>query len=113
MIRYCTSRLVTPLIARQVRSFSEGAEFLGMVEKYFDKAGRHTNIRADLLNFYKRADNVVKFNLTLLRGNPFSTQMTSPSRSFPPTGASTRPTNCQQKVEPDTQRMLILLKLKP
>lgn len=86
---------------------------MGMVEKYFDKAGRHTNIRADLLNFYKRADNVVKFNLTLLRGNSMSIQMMNPSRSFPPTGASTRPTNCQQRVEPDTQRMLILLKLKP
>jgi hypothetical protein len=53
---------------RQSRSFSEGDEFLGMVEKYFDKAGQHTNIRADILNFYKRADNVVKFNLTLTRG---------------------------------------------
>jgi hypothetical protein len=51
-----------------MRSFSEGAEFLQMVENYFDKAGRHTNIRPDLLNFYKRADNVVKFNLTLIRG---------------------------------------------
>lgn len=39
-----------------------------MVESYFDKAGKHTNIRADKLNFYKKADNVVKFTLTLVRG---------------------------------------------
>ena len=39
-----------------------------MVDQYFDKAGKHTGIRPDLLNFYKRADNVVKFNLILKRG---------------------------------------------
>lgn len=38
-----------------------------MVESYFDKAGKHTNIRADKLNFYKKPDNVVKFHLTLTR----------------------------------------------
>ena len=48
---------------------SEGAGFLQMVEQYFDKAGALTNIRPDKLNFYKKADNVVKFNLTLTRGN--------------------------------------------
>lgn len=47
---------------------SEGASFLKMVEEYFDKAGKLTNIRPDRLNFYKRADNVVKFNLSLTRG---------------------------------------------
>lgn len=49
-------------------TMSEGASFLQMVEQYFDKAGALTNIRADKLNFYKKADNVVKFNLTLTRG---------------------------------------------
>jgi hypothetical protein len=39
-----------------------------MVESYFDKAGKHTNIKPDKLNFYKKADNVVKFHLTLTRG---------------------------------------------
>lgn len=68
MLRYCTSKFVRSLVLKQVRPFSEGDEFLGMVEKYFDKAGQHTNIRSDILNFYKRADNVVKFNLTLTRG---------------------------------------------
>lgn len=48
---------------------SEGASFLKMVENYIDKAGRHTNIRADKLNFYKKPENVVKFTLTLVRGN--------------------------------------------
>jgi hypothetical protein len=28
-----------------------------------------------MLNFYKKADNVVKFNLTLVRGTFISTQM--------------------------------------
>lgn len=39
-----------------------------MVESYFDKAGSHTSIRPDKLNFYKKPDNVVKFTLTLTRG---------------------------------------------
>lgn len=42
--------------------------FLQMVEAYFDKAGRHTHIRHDRLNFYKKPENVVKFTLTLERG---------------------------------------------
>jgi hypothetical protein len=40
-----------------------------MVESYFDKAGRHTNIKADKLNFLKKPDNVVKMTLTLVRGS--------------------------------------------
>lgn len=62
------------LAKRNTYSFateSEGAGFLKMVEEYFDKAGALTNIRADKLNFYKKADNCVKFNLTLTRGNFF------------------------------------------
>lgn len=39
-----------------------------MVESYFDKAGTHTSIRGDKLNFYKKPDNTVKFTLTLTRG---------------------------------------------
>lgn len=35
-------------------STSDGASFLKMVENYFDKAGQHTNIPADRLNFYKK-----------------------------------------------------------
>jgi hypothetical protein len=50
---------------------SEGAGFLKMVEEYFDKAGALTNIKPDRLNFYKKADNVVKLNLTLTRGTLF------------------------------------------
>lgn len=47
---------------------SDGATFLKMVESYFDKAGRHTNIKPDKLNFLKKPDNVVKMTLTLVRG---------------------------------------------
>ena len=67
MLRFCTSKIVS-LTRSTTYSISAGAEFLQMVENYFDKAAKHTNIRPDLLNFYKRADNVVKFNLTLIRG---------------------------------------------
>jgi len=113
MIRYCTSKVVRSLVGKQVGMFSEGAEFLNMVEKYFDKAGTHTNIRPDVLNFYKRADNVVKFNLTLRRGNFHSMQTTTPSKSSPPTDASTKLTNSQPRAEPDMLKMLISPKLKP
>ena len=112
MIRYCTSKIVSSLCMRQVRGFSEGAEFLNMVEKYFDKAGQHTNIRPDVLNFYKRADNVVKFNLCLTRGNFSLKKMMTPSRSFRPTDASIRLINCQQREEQGMPRMLISLRSK-
>lgn len=49
-------------------SSNDGASFLKMVESYFDKAGRHTNIKPDKLNFLKQPDNVVKMTLTLVRG---------------------------------------------
>ncbi len=97
---------------RQRGQFSEGAEFLGMVEKYFDKAGQHTTIRPDILNFYKRAYNVVKFNLTLVRGTSLSTQMTTPSRSFLPIAVNTRPTNSPPREALAMLRMLILPKWK-
>ncbi len=84
-----------------------------MVEQYFDKAGALTNIRADRLNFYKKADNVVKFNLTLNRGKIFLIQMTAPFKSFRRTDASTRPTNSPPKEEPDTRKMLTSMKSKP
>lgn len=61
-------RLGKTLLTRTAYCASEGDGFLQMVDQYFDKAGKHTDIRPDILNFYKRADNVVKFNLTLLRG---------------------------------------------
>jgi hypothetical protein len=83
----------------------EGAEFLVMVEKYFDHAGKYTNIRPDILNFYKKADNVVKFNLTLTRGIFNISQMTSPFRSFLPIDANIRHINCPLKEELDTLRM--------
>lgn len=52
---------------------NDGASFLKMVESYFDKAGRHTNIKPDKLNFLKKPDNLVKMTLTLVRGTICST----------------------------------------
>ena len=84
-----------------------------MVEKYFDKAGRHTNIKPDWLSFYKKADNVVKFNLTLVRGtHPFTQTMTR-SRSFPLIDASTKLISYQPREEQGTPKTLILPRWRP
>ena len=107
------ARQVSSLWGRQSASFSgAGAEFLEMVEKYFDKAGRHTEIRPDILNFYKKADNVVKFNLTLIRGKMYLIQMMNQLRSFQPIDANTRLINFPPKEGPDMLKMLILQKSK-
>jgi hypothetical protein len=109
------AKQVASLQLRTLAGFSvgEGAEFLEMVEKYFDKAGAHTKIRPDILNFYKKADNVVKFNLTLIRGKFPPTQMTIASRSSRPTAASIRPTNCPPRAAPATPRMWTSLRWRP
>ena len=65
--------LTQRVLSKAVRyNFSIPAEdepsFLKMVESYFDKAAKYTNIRPDILEFYKKPDNVVKFNLTLKKG---------------------------------------------
>lgn len=91
---------------------SEGASFLKMVEQYFDKAGALTNIKPDRLNFYKRADNVVKFNLSLTRGKCYLIQMTEVSKLFLPTDVNIKLTNFQLKEEPDMPKMSIFMKLK-
>ena len=60
-----------PLLLHSCRytvTTNDGASFLKMVESYFDKAGRHTNIKPDRLNFLKKPDNLVKMTLTLVRG---------------------------------------------
>lgn len=59
---------VSPLQCASFSSVSDGTSFLKMVESYFDKAGIHTNIRSDRLNYYKKADNVLKCNLTITKG---------------------------------------------
>ncbi len=60
----------------QAFSFStvhdEGQSFLKMVESYFDKAGVHTGIRTDYLNFYKKPDNVLKCTYPIIRGILFT-----------------------------------------
>lgn len=81
-----------------------------MVEKYFDKAGKHTNIRPDILNFYKKADNVVKFNLTLIRGTHPFMKMMSQYKSSLPTDVNTKLTNFPPREEQDMPKMLIWLK---
>jgi hypothetical protein len=58
-----------PLMYRPVSyNFSSGGTFLKMVESFFDKAALHTGIRADRLNFYKKAESVVKCTIPLIRG---------------------------------------------
>ena len=71
MIRVLSSAITNAFKPKPLYRFStesEGASFLKMVENYFDKAARHTNIRSDILNFYKKPENVVKCTLTLVRG---------------------------------------------
>lgn len=70
MLKISQSFSRTLLLINQFRfaTENENISFLKMVESYFDKAGKHTHIRADKLNFYKKPDNVVKFTLTLVRG---------------------------------------------
>lgn len=91
---------------------SEGASFLKMVEQYFDKAGALTNIKPDRLNFYKRADNVVKFNLSLTRGKFYLTQMTEVSKLSLPTDVNIKLISSQLKEEPDMLKTSIFMKLK-
>lgn len=63
--------------SRYCATTNDGASFLKMVESYFDKAGRHTNIKPDRLNFLKKPDNLVKMTLTLVRGTIYMMQMTA------------------------------------
>jgi len=94
-------------------SFSNGASFLQMVESFFDRAAVHTGIRADRLNFYKKAENVVKCSIPLIRGKIFSTKMMAPLKPFLLIAANTRLTNYQPKEEQDTLKTWIFKKLKP
>lgn len=69
-MRHISSALNRNLVhsSRYCVTTNDGASFLKMVESYFDKAGRHTNIKPDKLNFLKKPDNLVKMTLTLVRG---------------------------------------------
>ena len=93
-------------------SFAAGATFLQMVESFFDRAAVHTGIRTDRLNFYKKAENVVKCSIPLIRGRPFPTQTTDHSKPSRPTAASTRPTNCPPREELATPAASIYRKLR-
>ena len=73
-----------------------------MVESYFDKAGRHTNIRPDKLNFYKKAENVVKCSITLIRGTKIViSKMMENYKLSQLIGVSIKDINFQPKVEQD------------
>ena len=39
-----------------------------MVEAFFDKAAKHTDISKDRLDFYKKSESLVKLHLHLKRG---------------------------------------------
>jgi hypothetical protein len=69
MRKICTSLGNNILyVSRYCSGTTAETSFLKMVESYFDKAGRHTNIKPDRLNFLKKPENVVKMTLTLVRG---------------------------------------------
>lgn len=83
-----------------------------MVESYFDKAGKHTSIRADKLNFYKKPDNVVKFTLTLVRGIHNLNQTTAQLKWYQLTDVNIRLINYQPKEELGMLNTLIFKKFK-
>lgn len=98
----------SPLLNHSLRyNFATGATFLKMVESFFDRAAVHTGIRTDRLNFYKKAENVVKCSIPLIRGTFAPIQMTDPLKPYLPIVASTRPISCQPREEQDMPRMLI------
>jgi hypothetical protein len=74
MLRNIATRLTTrytqPFMFSSIKD--EGQSFLTMVNSYFDKAGIHTGIRSDYLNFYKKPDNVVKCTYPIIRGISFN-----------------------------------------
>jgi hypothetical protein len=63
-----TAKYTQPFMFSSVKD--EGQSFLTMVNSYFDKAGIHTGIRSDYLNFYKKPDNVVKCTYPIIRCTP-------------------------------------------
>jgi len=115
MIRKITQSLAN----RYANSFNfsahndEGQSFLTMVENYFDKAGIHTGIRSDYLNFYKKPDNVVKCTYPIVRGTFQNLyKKTALFKPFPLIDVNIKLTNSQPKEEQDMLKMLALNKLK-
>jgi hypothetical protein len=93
-------------------SFSSGTSFLKMVESFFDRAAVHTFIRTDRLNFYKKAENVVKCNIPLVRGTISFIKITAQFKLFLLTDVNIRLINYRQKEERDMPKMSILNKYK-
>ena len=110
MIQTFASRITRQLTKSQSIMFSssseEGSSFLKMVDSYFDKAGIHTGIRSDYLNFYKKPDNVVKCSIPLVRGTCWLNQKMERSKRFLPSDANIKLINSQQKVEQDMLKTL-------
>ena len=116
MIRKVTQSLAN----RYTTSFNfsshsdEGQSFLTMVENYFDKAGIHTGIRSDYLNFYKKPDNVVKCTYPIVRGTfHIIFQKTEPFKLSLLTDVNIKPINFQPREEQDMLKMSVSNKLKP
>lgn len=116
MIRKITQSLAN----RYTTSFNfsshsdEGQSFLTMVENYFDKAGIHTGIRSDYLNFYKKPDNVVKCTYPIIRGTFLNLfQKTEPFKLSLLTDANIKLINFQLKEEQDLLKTSASNKLKP
>jgi len=101
-----------PFMNTPVR-YQFSATFLRMVENFFDRAALHTGIRADKLNFYKKAESVLKVSLPLVRGISCFIQITAVLRLFWHTDASIKHISYPPKEVPDTQKMSIMMKLKP
>jgi hypothetical protein len=83
-----------------------------MVEGFFDRAAVHKVIRTDRLIFYKKAENVVKCSIPLVRGNFGSIQMTALSRPFLHIAASTKLINSPRREGLVTLRTWTLKKWK-
>lgn len=116
MIRKITQSLTT----RYTPAFcfsshgEEGTSFLTMVNSYFDKAGIHTGIRSDYLNFYKKPDNVVKCTFPIVRGTFHSlSKKMEPLKPSLPTDANIRHINSPLRVEQDMLIMSASSKLRP
>lgn len=65
-----SSLATNSLVAKFNPSFSSVAgepKFLEMVHQYFDAASSYTRISPDKLNYYKKADCVIKFTIPLVR----------------------------------------------
>lgn len=93
-------------------SVSNESTFLEMVSQYFDKAGEATGISKDRLEFLKKPDYSLKFNIPFKTGIFWLKQTLVLSKLSKPIVFSTKPTNFPLKEEQDTLAASIFKKLK-